>query len=303
VALPTYTTAAVAHGKPLRTGKVRDLYEIDGNLLLVASDRVSAFDVVMAEPVPGKGVVLTALTEHWLVKTADLVRNHRITVRVDEIKGLTDADRARLRGRAMLCRRAAPYPFEFVVRGYLSGSGWAEYQQSGSVCGVELPKGLLESSRLPDPILTPTTKAERGHDEPVSFDVLERDLGAERARQLRDLALAVYSRAASIASDAGILIADTKFEFGEIDRAPALIDEVLTPDSSRFWPAGDYKPGRGQPSYDKQFLRDYLTSTGWNRTPPPPPVPAEVVSRTVAKYSEICQRLTGETPERFAARV
>lgn len=298
-----YSTAPVAGRAPLRSGKVRDLFELDKALLLVASDRISAFDVVMGEPVPGKGVVLTALTDFWLSKTADLVRNHRITVRVDEMPGLTSEERRRLRGRSMLCHRASPYPFEFVVRGYLAGSGWSEYRQSGSICGVPLPRGLVEASRLPEPILTPTTKAAAGHDEPVEFGVLERELGSARARMLRSTALAVYRRAEAIAATAGILVADTKFEFGEIEGSSALIDEVLTPDSSRFWPAPRYAPGRSQPSLDKQVLREYLLSTGWNRTPPPPPLPPEILRRTAEAYGEICWRLTGETAEAFAARV
>lgn len=300
--LPAYATAAVAGRPAKRSGKVRDLYELGDAILLVASDRISAFDVILGEAVPGKGVVLTALSDHWLTATAGVVRNHRLTCRVAEIPGLSAEDRARLAGRAMLCRKAVPYPFEFVVRGYLSGSGWSEYQRSGSICGIALPRGLRESERLPEPILTPTTKAEAGHDEPVSFEAMARDLGRERAQRLRALALAVYGTALAQAERAGILVADTKLEFGEADGEPILIDEVLTPDSSRFWPAAEHAPGRPQRSFDKQFVRDYLLSTGWSRTPPPPPLPPDVIAKTAATYAEICLRLTGATPGAFAAR-
>ena len=297
-----YSTAPVAGRAPLRSGKVRDLYELGPHLLLVASDRISAFDVVLGERVPGKGVVLTALTDFWLDRIAHLVRNQRITTRVAEMPGLTPEDQRRLRGRAMLCHRAKPYPFEFVVRGYLSGSGWIDYQRNGAICGIALPKGLVESAALPEPILTPTTKAESGHDEPVPFEDLTRELGRERAENLRRLAISVFQTASAIAAKGGILIADTKFEFGELAGEPMLIDEVLTPDSSRFWPAKAYEPGRSQLSFDKQFVRDHLLSTGWAKRPPAPPLPPEVIEKTAAKYAEICERLTGETPEAFAQR-
>lgn len=286
----------------MRSGKVRDLYDLGDALLLVASDRLSAFDVVMAEPVPGKGVVLTALTDFWLSRTTHLLANHRLTVRVQEMPGLSASDRERLRGRAMLCRKATPFPFEFVIRGYLSGSGWSEYRESGSICGVPIRKGLRESDRLPEPILTPTTKEQAGHDRPSSFDEMVRELGSERATRCRDAALAVYRHASEFAATRGVILADTKLELGEAGGQILLIDEVLTPDSSRFWPADRYQPGGPQPSYDKQFVRDYLLSTGWSKTPPPPALPADVIAKTAAKYSEICVRLTGESPEQFAAR-
>jgi phosphoribosylaminoimidazole-succinocarboxamide synthase len=307
----SYETAKVAGRAPLRSGKVRDLYELGGSLLLVASDRVSAFDVVMSERIPGKGIVLSAVSDYWFSKTQHLIRNQRITSRVDEMPGLDAEGRARLRGRAMLCKKAKPYPFEFVVRGYLAGSGWTDYQRSGSVSGIALPKGLRESEKLREPIFTPSTKAEAGHDEPVPFERVAEGLGRELAELLRSTAIRLYQFASETAARAGILIADTKFEFGascdgdtgsDGKGEPILIDEVLTPDSSRFWPADSYAPGRPQNSYDKQFLRDYLLSTGWNRTPPPPQLPAEIVAKTSQKYEEICLRLTGETSQQYAAR-
>lgn len=297
-----YATRPVAGRDPLRSGKVRDLYDFGDCLLLVASDRISAFDVVFREPVPGKGIVLSALSDYWLSRTSHIVKNHRITSSVDEMPMLGVADREHLRGRAMLCRKAPPFRFEWVVRGYLSGSGWSDYQKTGAICGIALPKGLRESDRLPEPILTPTTKEEAGHDRPVEFAEVERELGVERARRVRSLALQIYQFASAEAAKKGIIIADTKFEFGECDGEILLIDEALTPDSSRFWPADLYKPGGAQPSFDKQFVRDYLLSTGWNRTPPPPPLPEEVLIKTAAKYSEICERLTGTSPADYARR-
>ncbi len=302
VDLPAYTTEPLGGRPPLRRGKVRDLWDWGDALLLVASDRISAFDVVLGEPVPGKGVVLSALTEFWLGRTREIVPNHRITTRPAEIPGLTPAERTRLQGRAMLCRKARPYPVEFVVRGWLSGSGWKDYRESGSICGIALPSGLKESDRLPEPILTPTTKEEAGHDRPIPFAEVERLLGRDTARAVRTLALDVYRFAVELAASRGILLADTKFEFGEVDGAITLIDEVLTPDSSRFWPAESWKPGGPQPSFDKQFVRDWLTSTGWGKTPPAPSLPADVIARTAEKYAEICRRLTGESPEAYHER-
>lgn len=296
-----YVTLPVAGRAPTHTGKVRDLFDFGDSLLLVASDRISAFDVVLGEPIPGKGVVLTALTDFWLDLTAPIVRSHRITSRVDDMPGLAAADRERLRGRAMLCRKAKPYPFEFVVRGYLSGSGWNDYRKTGSISGVKLPAGLRESERLPEPILTPTTKEAKGHDLPVSFDVVAQSLGAAKAAAARDAALGIFAAGSRHALERGVILADTKFELGEVDGRLTLIDEVLTPDSSRFWPADGYEPGRAQPSYDKQIVRDWLLSTGWSKTPPAPKLPPEVIARTTAKYEEICKRLTGRTPQEFAA--
>lgn len=293
-----YVTGPVAGRQPLRSGKVRDLYDLGGNLLLVASDRISAFDVVFAEPVPGKGILLNTISDYWLTETSSIVKNHRITSRVEDMNMLSDADRERLRGRAMLCVKTTPLPFEFVVRGYLSGSGWSDYKKTGSICGIALPAGLRESDRLPAPILTPTTKAEAGHDEPVAFGVLEDTLGARLAQEARSIALQIYQFASRLAAARGIIIADTKFEFGMHQGACTLIDEVLTPDSSRFWPADRYQPGGPQPSFDKQFLRDYLLSTGWNRQPPPPALPGEIIEKTAQKYRDICALLTMGTPAR-----
>lgn len=298
-----YETLPAGGRAPLRSGKVRDLYDFGDSVLLVASDRISAFDVVFKEPVPGKGIVLSALSDYWLTKTAHIIKNHRITSDVERMPMLSAGDRERLRGRTMLCKKAPPFRYEFVVRGYLSGSGWSDYQKSGAICGIALPKGLRESDRLPQPILTPTTKEEAGHDRPVTFEEVETSLGVDRARAVRSLALRIYQFAAEEAAKAGIIIADTKFEFGESsDGEILLIDEALTPDSSRFWPAELYKPGGAQPSYDKQFVRDYLISTGWNKTPPPPPLPADVLNKTAAKYADICKRLTGISPEDYARR-
>ncbi|MFN0208060.1 MAG: phosphoribosylaminoimidazolesuccinocarboxamide synthase [Planctomycetota bacterium] len=293
---PPYTTAPVAGRAPWRSGKVRDLYDFGAEILLVASDRLSAFDVVFREPVPGKGIVLTAVSDFWLTKTRGIIANHRITSDVAQMDILTGGDRERLRGRAMYCKKSKPLAFEWVVRGYLSGSGWNDYKKTGEICGISLPKGLRESDRLPEPILTPTTKEEAGHDRSVTFAEVESALGTERARRARDRAIAIYQFASAIAAERGILLADTKFEFGELNGELLLIDEVLTPDSSRFWPANVYKPGGPQPSFDKQFVRDYLLTTGWSKTPPPPPLPADIITKTAEKYAEICYLLTGSRP-------
>jgi len=297
-----YTSGPVAGRPPSRSGKVRDLYDLGDRLLLVASDRISAFDVVLREPIPAKGIVLTALTDFWLDRTEGVVASHRVTSLVDEMPMLSSDDRERLRGRAMLCAKAEPYPFEFVVRGYITGSGWSDYKKTGSVSGIRLTAGLRESERLPEPILTPSTKEEAGHDLPVDFATVANRLGKERAERARDAALDVYRLASAHAAAHGVLLADTKFEFGEIGGRLTLIDEVLTPDSSRFWPAEGYQVGKSQPSYDKQIVRDYLTSTGWSKTPPPPPVPQEVLAKTAAKYEEICEKLTGRSAAAFASR-
>jgi len=275
------------------SGKVRDLYRPaaphpDGDVVLVvASDRISAYDHVLPTPVPGKGEVLTRLSLWWFDQLADLVPNHVVSLDVPEA----------VAGRAMVCRRLEMFPVECVARGYLTGSGLVEYRESGSVCGVALPAGLGEASRLPEPIFTPARKAELGeHDENVSFDVVAGVLGAERAAELRDLTLAIYARAAEVAARSGIIVADTKLEFGlGPDGRVVLGDEVLTPDSSRFWPADGYAPGHVQPSFDKQFVRDWLTSpeAGWDRTSPPPPLPRDVVERTAERYREAAERLIG----------
>jgi phosphoribosylaminoimidazole-succinocarboxamide synthase len=275
----------------LHSGKVRDLYRLgDGRLLMVASDRISAYDFVLETPIPDKGVLLTRMSLWWFDRLADLVPHHVLSTDVPE----------QVRGRAVVCEELAMYPVECVARGYLTGSGLADYRATGSVCGVSLPDGLEDGSRLDEPIFTPATKAALGdHDENVSYDAVVDVVGAERAAELRDLTLAVYARAEGIARERGIVLADTKLEFGaRPDGTTVLGDEVLTPDSSRFWPAEQWQPGRPQPSYDKQFLRDWLTSSasGWDRTSgePPPPLPDEVVGRTREKYVEAYERLTGE---------
>jgi phosphoribosylaminoimidazole-succinocarboxamide synthase len=290
----TYEGGAIEGLPLLRKGKVRDLYEIDGKLLLVATDRLSAFDFVLREAIPGKGKVLTRLSAFWFARTANLVKNHLLGTDLGALTTLPAAARARLRARTMIVRKADVLPFEFVVRGYLTGSGLASYRETGEVCGVRLPAGLEEASKLPRPILTPTTKSTK--DVPVTFEEVERGVGASLARRACDAALSVYESASSFARERGILIADTKFEFGVAGGDLLLVDECLTPDSSRFWPAEGYAPGRTQPSYDKQVVRDYLLSTGWDRKSSPPPLPAEIVARTAALYEEICERLTGGTP-------
>ncbi|MCC6671697.1 MAG: phosphoribosylaminoimidazolesuccinocarboxamide synthase [Planctomycetes bacterium] len=274
------------------TGKVRDLYRLGDDLLLVATDRVSAFDVVMDQGIPGKGRVLTALSVFWFGRLRAVLPNHLITADVDRIPQIPASHRDLLRGRVMLCRRAQPLPVEWVVRGYLTGSGWSDYQRDGSVSGVALPKGLKHASALEPPILTPSTKAAQGHDEPIPFSHVEALVGAAVARRARDAALALYQAGRDHARSRGIVIADTKFEFGIRDGELLLIDECLTPDSSRFWPAEAVVPGAQPPSYDKQVLRNYLLTLPWNKQPPPPPLPEIVVLQLAATYAEIQRRLT-----------
>ncbi len=283
-------------GLPLvKRGKVRNIYAVGDALLIVATDRISAFDYVLPTGIPDKGRVLTQLSAFWFRTLGEVVPNHLITVDVDQYPDAARRHADLLRGRSMLVRRTTPLPVECVARGYLAGSGWKEYQRTGAVCGVPLPAGLSESDRLPAPIFTPATKAESGHDENISEAEVARLLGAERTAQLRDLTLALYARGAAHAEARGIIVADTKFEFGVADDGTLiLIDEVLTPDSSRFWPKDAYVPGRAQPSFDKQYVRDYLDAIGWNRQPPVPPLPDDVVARTREKYLEAYRRLTGE---------
>ncbi|HEV8400447.1 MAG TPA: phosphoribosylaminoimidazolesuccinocarboxamide synthase [Gemmatimonadales bacterium] len=287
----------------LRRGKVREVYKVDeGTLLLVASDRVSAFDVVMHEPVPHKGAVLTQMSAFWFKRLAGVIPNHCLSADADEIVDRVPAlaeHRADLRGRAMLARRTTPTPFECVVRGYLSGSAWAEYRQSGTLAGEPLTQGLVESARLALPIFSPATKAEEGHDENVTFDQMARSLGRAPAERLRHASLALYEAGRAYAAERGIIIADTKFEFGTTpDGTLLVIDEILTPDSSRFWPADRYQPGGGQPSFDKQPLRDYLAGVKregrWDGNAPPPALPAEVVAATSARYRDAYRRITGQ---------
>jgi len=279
-------------------GKVRDIYEVEGKLLLVASDRLSAFDVVMPDGIPGKGKVLTQLSAFWFGMLSDIVPNHMLTIDVDAFPPAARAHAETLRGRAMLCRKAKPFPIECVVRGYLSGSGWAEYREKGAVCGIPLPKGMRESDRLPEPIFTPATKEEKGHhDENITFDRMVKIVGKETAEKVRSIVVALYVKAAAYAKGKGILIADTKFELGTADGELILIDEALTPDSSRFWPAAGYEPGGPQKSFDKQFVRDYLLTLPWNKTAPGPRLPADVIEKTALKYREALTILTGKDIE------
>ena len=275
-------------------GKVRDLFAVGEDLLLlVASDRISAFDVVMPTPIPDKGRVLTAMTDFWLDHLGDLVETHLVSVDPAEFPAGLSAHADLLAGRSMLCRRAQPLAIECVARGYLSGSGWKEYRATGAVCGVALPEGLQESEQLPEPIFTPATKAEVGdHDENIDFARAVEVVGRELAEQARELTLSLYGAAAEHARAQGIILADTKFEFGLVDGRLILIDEVLTPDSSRFWPADDYAPGRAQASFDKQYVRDWLETLDWDKTPPGPAIPDEIVMRTRARYVEAYERLT-----------
>ena len=282
----------------VRSGKVRDIYEVDDDhLLLVASDRVSTYDCVHPTPIPDKGRVLTGLSVFWFDHLSGIVDNHLVSADVADLPPEARRHADDLRGRFMLVRRVDIVPFECVARGYLAGSGWREYRESGAVCGVELPGGLEEAGRLPEPIFTPATKAESGHDENVSFGVVADAVGGELATRLRDLSIALYERGASHARDRGIILADTKFEFGLLDGEVLLADEVMTPDSSRYWPADLWEPGSTPPSYDKQFVRDYATSTGWDKTEPAPEIPPDVVTQTREKYVEAYERLTGESFE------
>lgn len=279
-------------GLKLRSrGKVRDIYDLGDRLLLVATDRLSAFDVVMPTPIPDKGRVLTQLSVFWFEKLSGLVPNHVLTAARFDGPLAPYADD--LAGRAMLVRKAEPIPVECVVRGYLAGSGWKEYCESGAVCSIQLPRGLVESSKLPEPIFTPATKETSGHDINISFAKMQEITGTMLATRLREISLEIHRRASEYAAGRGILIADTKFEFGLENGELVWIDEALTPDSSRFWPADGYQPGRSQPSFDKQFVRDYLERSGWNKQPPGPALPADVVAGTQAKYREAYRRLVG----------
>jgi len=278
---------------PIRRGKVRDIYDLGDRLLLVSTDRISAFDWVLPSGIPDKGRVLTQLSRFWFEMLS--VPHHLVTCDVEQMDLPPGIDREPLVGRAMLVRKTEVVPIECVVRGYLSGSGWKEYQQTGAVCGIVLPSGLKESDVLPEPIFTPATKAEIGeHDENITFNETCQRIGRELAEELRRRSLDIYKRGAAYARERGVIIADTKFEFGQAGGELLLIDEVLTPDSSRFWPADAYKPGQGQPSFDKQFVRDWLTEAGWDKNSPPPQLPPEVVAKTRDKYIEAFERITGE---------
>jgi phosphoribosylaminoimidazole-succinocarboxamide synthase len=282
----------------LSAGKVRDLYEVGADqLLLVASDRISAFDVVLDDPIPGKGTVLTALTQYWLGRLGDLVPNHLVGWRASELP----AGARKLAGSAMLVRRLEMVPVECVARGFLAGSGWKEYQAGGSVCGVALPSGLREADRLPEPVFTPATKATTGHDENISEARMAELVGADLTARLRELTVATYRRGAEHAARRGILVADTKFEFGLDGDRVVLADEVLTPDSSRFWPAGGWEPGHSPPSFDKQYVRDWLETQDWDKSPPAPRLPPDVIAGTAARYREAYERITGRSLDDWLA--
>jgi phosphoribosylaminoimidazole-succinocarboxamide synthase len=282
--------------EPSAQGKVRDLYDLGDTLIIVATDRLSAFDVVLPDPIPHKGEVLTKLSLHWFELLGDIVPDHLLSADVADLPETFASRRDWLRGRFMLVRKATVFPVECIVRGYLAGSGWMEYRTEGTLAGVELPAGLRESEQLPVPLFTPSTKAEIGsHDENITVERMLRIVGEEHGRELVEKSLAVYSAAAGHAAAKGILIADTKFEFGLIDGVVTLVDEVLTPDSSRFWPAGAYEPGHGQASFDKQFVRDWLSDSGWDFSPPAPKLPREVIARTSEKYVAAYELITGRT--------
>ena len=282
-------------GLPLKgRGKVRDIYDLGETLLIVATDRISAFDVVMLNPIPDKGMVLTRISRFWFEVTKDIVPNHLISTEVEDFPEACRPYREILAGRTMWVRKTEPLPIECVVRGYLSGSGWKEYQTRGEVCGIRLSEGLVESSKLEEPIFTPATKAEVGaHDENISFGQASELVGKERAEQVREISISIYQRARETAEKRGIIIADTKFEFGISGGKLLLIDEALTPDSSRFWPKDEYRPGGPQKSFDKQFLRDYLLTLDWDKAPPAPELPREIIEKTREKYLEALKRLTG----------
>jgi phosphoribosylaminoimidazole-succinocarboxamide synthase len=284
-------------------GKVRDIYQVDPeHLLMVTTDRISAFDVVLPTPIPDKGRVLTGLSLFWFGQTGDLVPNHVVSTSVDAFPPEYAEHREELAGRSMLVRRARMIPIECVARGYLSGSGWKEYRQEGTVCGIRLPDGLTESARLPAPIFTPATKAETGHDENITFERAGDLIGRGLAQRLKELTLTLYERGAALAAERGVILADTKFEFGFIDGEIALCDEVMTPDSSRFWPAGGYAPGGPQASFDKQFVRDWLDRSGWDHEPPAPELPPDVVGQTAGRYREAYERITGEPLDDYLRR-
>ena len=294
MAVPVVKETNFSNLRLLNRGKVRDIYEVGKSLLIVATDRISAFDVVMDDPVPDKGKILTKLSAFWFERLSSIIDNHVLTINPEEYPESCRPYRKYLVDRSMLVHRAKPLPVECVVRGYVSGSGWLEYRALGSISGISLPEGLKESSQLPEPIFTPSTKAALGtHDENITFEDAVRIVGEDIAKEIRDISLRLYEYGRDLASRNGIIIADTKFEFGLVNGDLMLIDEVLTPDSSRFWPMDEYEPGRTQRSFDKQFLRDYLNSIDWPKEPPPPKLPREVIQVTRAKYLEVLQRLTG----------
>ena len=295
---PAALDATALPGLPSpRRGKVRDVYDLGDRLLVVATDRISAFDVVLSPGIPGKGAILTQLSTFWFRKFEALVPNHLLETHAAAFPPELAAHAGLLSGRSVLVRKCRVVPFECVARGYLAGSGWKDYGRTGGVCGVPLPAGLSEASRLPEPIFTPATKAEEGHDENVSFETMANAVGRELATRLRDLTLEIYSAAAAYAAERGVIVADTKFEFGlDGDGGVVWIDEALTPDSSRFWPAASWREGGSPPSFDKQFVRDWLESTGWDKAPPAPALSADVVAGTLARYVEAFRALTGADP-------
>lgn len=280
--------------KKLKSGKVREVFDLGDHLLFVATDRISAFDCIMPNGIPNKGKALTQMSHFWFDESSHIIGNHRVCRAGEPLPEVLKPFEAELAGRSMIVRKAKPLAIECVVRGYLAGSGWKEYKKSQTVCGIALAAGLQESSQLPQVIFTPSTKAEEGHDENINFERAEQIVGKEIAAQVRDASIGLYSWARDFARKRGIIIADTKFEFGLVDGKVILIDEVLTPDSSRFWPLDQYQPGRGQSSFDKQFVRDYLETLDWNKQPPAPQLPPEVVAKTAEKYAEAYRRLTGK---------
>ncbi len=280
--------------KKFKSGKVRDIYDLDDRLLIVATDRISAFDCVLPNPIPDKGKILTGLSAFWFDHTANIIPNHVISCSVEDLPPELLAQRKKIEGRFMLVMKAEVLEVECVARGYLAGSGWKEYKETGSVCGINLPKGLVESAELPEPIFTPATKARKGHDENISMEAVEEMVGEELAGELAATSLAIYEQAKEYGKERGVIIADTKFEFGLINGELILIDELLTPDSSRFWPADTYKPGGPQKSYDKQFVRDYLESIHWDKKPPVPKLPQKIIVKTREKYLEAYRSLVGK---------
>jgi phosphoribosylaminoimidazole-succinocarboxamide synthase len=282
--------------KLIKRGKVRDMYDLGENLLMVATDRISAFDVVMPDPVPDKGIILTQISLYWFEVMKPIIENHVVSADVDEYPDVCRPYAESLRGRSMLVKKTEPLPIECVVRGYISGSGWKSYQESGTVCGITLPPGLQESDKLPEPIFTPSTKEELGaHDINIDFEEAAKTIGDELAAKVRDISIAIYKKGAEMAAQKDIIIADTKFEFGRVGDGIILIDEVLTPDSSRFWPKETYKPGGSQKSYDKQYLRDHLLSIKWDKQPPGPALPEDIVKNTRKKYLEALTQLSGDS--------
>lgn len=280
--------------KIFKKGKVRDLYETNDKLLLVTTDRISAFDIVMHEPIPNKGICLTQISKFWFDFFESDVPNHVISTEIDDFPASLSKYKDELCGRTMLIKKAKMLPVESIVRGYISGSAWSSYKKDGTVCGIKLPKGIKESDKFDEPLFTPSTKAESGHDINISFEKMKELMGKKDAEKVRDLSLLIYNKGAEYALKKGIIIADTKFEFGKIGDKIIIADEMLTPDSSRFWPADKYEAGKSQPSFDKQFLRDYLTSTGWDKNSDPPHLPKNVIAETQKKYQEAYERITGK---------